>query len=211
MVAREGYSDIALAMSPEAYYTGIPGTDVSRGMLYGKGKADKLHADTRLYAELDERERQFNEGLAEKIREYDESMAFGKEQFEFFQEQYEDQYGLQKDYLSLAKRKSDTGPGFDIDAFLESLVGGGGGGGYQYPGMTGPSYDQVGGGGDDSPQTPGYYDPNSGDSVFDWLNDQPPRAEPQDDYDYPDWGGIFQQQQPQQEDPYPDFGGQYFQ
>lgn len=206
MVAREGFSDIALSISPEAYYTGIPGADVSRGMLYGRGKAEKLHADTRLYAELDERERQFNEQLAERVREYDESMGFGREQFDFFKEQYEDQYGLQQDYLDLAREmQGDRGRGgFDINDFLSGFGDGGrlqfpgGGRQYQYPPGTGPSYDQVGG-----EEPPNYYDPNTGGSVYDWLEAQPdttPGRDPRDDESryfpegdaYPDFGGAFQ-------------------
>jgi len=124
MVAPVGYSDISLSFSPEAFYTGIPGADVSRGMLYGQGKAEKLHADTALQMELSEKERQFNESLAEKIREYDSSLGFGKEQFEFFKDQYAEQYGLQKDYLQLSRdqlNKKSSGSGFDMNAFLDRM------------------------------------------------------------------------------------------
>jgi hypothetical protein len=128
MVQQAGYSDIALSFSPEAYYTGIPGADVSRGMLYGQGKAEKLHADTRLQMELTQKEDLFNKDLSEKIRQYDKSMAFGNEQFDFFKDQYADQYGLQKDYLSLSQKqanRSSSDSGFDMNAFLDRMNTGG--------------------------------------------------------------------------------------
>ena len=154
MVAPVGYSDISLSFSPEAFYTGIPGADVSRGMLYGQGKAEKLHMDTRLQMELTEKERQFNESLAEKIREYDESLGFGREQFEFFQEQYEDQYGLQQDYLQLNRDRQNqqNQGGFDMNAFLDRMDFG-------------------------SPQYGPQYEPQSFEDMFgqegaDWLGNQ---------------------------------------
>ncbi|MHC4213211.1 MAG: hypothetical protein ACYSWP_07570 [Planctomycetota bacterium] len=185
MVQPAGYSDIALSFSPEAFYTGIPGADVSRGMLYGQGKAEKLHADTRLQMELTEKERQFNESLAEKVREYDESMGFGKEQFNFFKEQYADQYGLQKDYLKLSRDQMNkgSGSGFDMNAFLDRMEFGKGpsltpfdrpGVGlspgigatrYDAPDYKGPLEDY----GAESIES-SYYNPFSGESISDRFN-----------------------------------------
>jgi len=186
MVAQAGYSDISLSFSPEAYYTGIPGADVSRGMLYGQGKAEKLHADTRLQMELGEKERQFNETLAQRISEYDDSMGFANKQFDFFKEQYADQYGLQKDYLSLnrqqANKSGSSGSGFDMNAFLDRMSGSGPsltpfdrpGVGlspgdesvrYDAPDYKGPLEDYSGYGG-----SPDYYDPFSSDQdIGDWY------------------------------------------
>ncbi len=129
MVAPVGYSDIALSFSPEAFYTGIPGADVSRGMLYGGGKAEKLHADAVVKMQLDEKQREFDATLAQRIAEYDKSMEFAGGQFDFFKEQYADQLGLQKDYLSLNREqggRSRSGPGGSLDDVLARLTGGGG-------------------------------------------------------------------------------------
>jgi hypothetical protein len=190
MVAPVGYSDISLSFSPEAFYTGIPGADVSRGMLYGQGKAEKLHMDTRLQMELTEKERQFNETLAEKIREYDESLGenirqydeslgFGREQFEFFQEQYEDQYGLQQDYLNLSRdrlNQNQGGSGFDMNAFLDRMDFGSGPSQEPYQQGSGTSvYHQIGGQWR-SGHAPGQQEPDNqfdfNESDLDWLNDQ---------------------------------------
>ena len=180
MVAPVGYSDISLSFSPEAFYTGIPGADVSRGMLYGQGKAEKLHMDTRLQMELTEKERQFNESLAEKIREYDESLGFGREQFEFFQEQYEDQYGLQQDYLQLNRDRQNqqNQGGFDMNAFLDRMDFGSGPTQTPFPnrghggGTQTTRFDTEG-----NPQYGPQYEPQSFEDMFgqegaDWLGNQ---------------------------------------
>jgi len=169
------YSDMALSFSPEAFYTGIPDATKTRGMMYGRGKAEKLHQDTRLSMTLAEQGREFDLGFGEQQRQYDESMGFGREQFEFLKEQYDESNALQREYMSLLKSRSggSTGSGNRWSDFFDDATKSKPDKKprYDYGGGGGPIYESVGGspGFDEVDSEPSYYDPNTGGSVYDFI------------------------------------------
>ena len=168
MANKRTYSDIALSFTPEAMYTGVPGQDVSRGMLYGAGKADFLSSMEAHYTSLEEKGREFDLSLAEQQRQYDESMDFSEELLDWQREQWEDQLGLYDDLGDFGDfnmggpgSSFDFGPGTGRSPIFDTppRIGPGSSGTSKYGGG-------YGGGGRPTDPAPGsWYDPGN---VFDF-------------------------------------------